>query len=373
MRPHVCLLPNDTLHYPKGGGHLWVYLNWALGLQASGYEVTWLEVVPDDAPEYVHEQLQALRTQLSHFGLERVALVTPAGTATRDHFSALTVDDVAGADLLLNLNHSAPQAVVQRFRRSALVDIDPGLLQVWMATGDVSPAVHDVYFSIGETVGQPGALFPDGGIDWHYTPPPVFLPAWPVTPPAAASAYTTVSHWWYGEMTWRGETFNNDKRASFLDYVTLPAHTNARLELALCLGEDPDNDRGLWRGHGWHLRESWDVTGTADAYRCYVQQSRGEFSCAKPSCMHLQNAWVSDRTICYLASGHPVVVQDTGPSRILPRDEGMFRFNSLDEAAAALERVEAEYERHARAGRALAERHFDAVAVTSSVVERALS
>src|SRR5213592_4503092 len=75
----------------------------------------------------------------------------------------------AGADLLLNLWHSAPAPVVQRFRRSAFVDTDPGLLQIWMTTGGVDLAPHDIYFTIGETVGQPGAPFPDGGRAWLYT------------------------------------------------------------------------------------------------------------------------------------------------------------------------------------------------------------
>ena len=48
-----------------------------------------------------------------------------------------------------------------------------------MSQGMVSVPQHDLYFTIGETVGQPGARFPDMGLKWHYTPPPVFLPEWP--------------------------------------------------------------------------------------------------------------------------------------------------------------------------------------------------
>jgi glycosyltransferase involved in cell wall biosynthesis len=114
------------------------------------------------------------------------------------------------------------------------------------------------------------------------------------------------------------------------------------------------------------------VTATPQDYAAYIRSSRGEFSCAKPSCFLLQNAWISDRTVCYLASGKPAVVEHTGPSRYLPDAEGLLRFRDLDEAAAMLEAAESDYERHSRAARALAEEHFDARKVVTRVLEKAL-
>ena len=104
-------------------------------------------------------------------------------------------------------------------------------------------------------------------------------------------------------------------------------------------------------------------------YQAYIQGSRGEFSCVKPSCMKFQNAWISDRTLCYLASGKPVVMQHTGPSSFLPNGEGMFRFSTLREAADALATINADYERHSRSAREIAETYFDA----RQIVERILS
>src|SRR5205085_5330034 len=129
----------------------------------------------------------------------------------------------------------------------------------------------------------------------------------------------------------------------------------------------------FWAGHGWRIRDAHDLTATPEEYRAYIQQSRGEFSCAKPSCMQLQNAWVSDRTLCYLASGKPAVVQQTGASRFLPDAEGLFRFRTLEEAARALSAAEADYERHGRLARALVEEYFDAQKVVGRVLERALA
>ncbi len=241
-----------------------------------------------------------------------------------------------------------------------------------MTTGAVDLASHDIYFTIGETVGQPGAPFPDGGRAWLYTPPPIFLPEWPALPPNGPGPYTTVAHWWGGTFEYNGTTFSNEKRASFLEYQDLPQRTPVPLELAVCLAEFHEEYRRMLEPKGWRLREAWDVTATPDAYRTYVQRSRGEFSCAKPAYVSLDTAWVSDRTLCYLASGKPAVVQHTGTSRILPDAEGLFRFRSIDEAAKALASAEADYERHGRAARALVEEHFDARQVVASVLERAL-
>ena len=80
-----------------------------------------------------------------------------------------------------------------------------------------------------------------------------------------------------------------------------------------------------------------------------------------------RSGWLSDRSICYLASGRPVVAQDTGFSELYPVGEGLLAFDDPDEAAAALEEVSSDYARHSAAARALAEEHFD-----SSVVIRRL-
>jgi hypothetical protein len=124
---------------------------------------------------------------------------------------------------------------------------------------------------------------------------------------------------------------------------------------------------------GWTVRDAWEACSTPDDYRVYIQGSRAEFSCAKPSCALLANAWISDRTLCYLASGKPAVVEHTGPSRFLPEADGLLRFRNMDEAMAAIEDVEADYERHSRQARELAEEHFDGEKVLQHVLEIALA
>jgi hypothetical protein len=383
----VCLAPANSVAYPKGGGHLWVYLQWALALQALGCRVIWLEGIDiDDSDQSTaarrrrrggkpRECVDILKSHLKAYGLaDAVALYSLNGAPVPEDVAVQCLDlgAAASADLLLNLWHSQPASVVRRFRRSAYVDTDPGVVQVWITTGEIQLAPHDVYFTIGETVGTPAARFPDGGLRWQYTPPPVYLPEWPEARAAPAAPYTTVTHWWGGTFAFHGITFSNEKRLAFLEYEQLPSRTSAKLELAVCLGEHLTEWQGRLEPSGWTIREAWGVSASPQDYRAYIQQSRGEFSCAKPYCAQFANAWISDRTICYLASGKPAIVQHTGASRFLPDDSGLFRFRSVDEAARALTTAEDDYERHCRLARALAEEYFDARRVVARVLERAL-
>jgi hypothetical protein len=400
MSVTVCLSTNTTLSYPQGGGHLWVFLNWALGLRALGCEVIWLETVsneervaalgrrrglgPDglaertsDLADEVQANVATLKGRLEPYGLaERLALHSWSGEALPGEVTkgCLDLEAATEADLLLNLRYNLPGEVVGRFRRSALLDIDPGLLQVWISQRLVSVPQHDLYFTIGETVGQPGAQFPDMGLKWHYTPPPVYLPEWPPVRADSMAPYTTVSHWWAEEwVEIQGELRDNNKRTAFLAYSDLPSRISTPLELALCLAPGDEEEGRLLEERGWKIRHAWTVGSEPEQYRAYVQQSRGEFSVVKPSCVWFNNAWISDRTLCYLASAKPAVVQHTGSSRFLPDSEGLFRFRNLEEATRALSAVESDYERHCRLARELAEEHFDAQKVVGSVLERALA
>jgi hypothetical protein len=279
------------------------------------------------------------------------------------------------ADLLLNFHYAIEPELLGRFRRTALVDIDPGLLQLWISRGQLTVQPHDHYLTTGETVGRADARFPDCGFPWSHVRPPVCLEQWSAVQSNGARAMTTVSSWDSSDwVVGDGEEYENTKRVAFLPFRELPRHAPSPLELALYLRTEADEeDRRILERHGWRVRDSRAVAGDPIAYRDYIRGSRGEFACAKPSCIRLQNAWVSDRTLCYLASGKPVVIQDTGPSSYLPHGEGMFRFSTLDEAAAALEALDRDYERHARAARALAEAHFDARRVARRILEIAAS
>jgi len=366
------------MYYPEGGGHLWVYLNWALGLRATGCRVIWLEGVAKDTPtEKTVRMVRELKRRLKPYGLaDEVALCPWQGGDDLSYEirqECILLEQATSANLLLNLCYSISPDIVRRFKRSVLIDIDPGLLQIWMATGDIQPAKHDVYFTIGETVGQPGGKIPDVGITWNYTPPCVSLEHWPVHAAGSDAPFTTVSHWYGKEwVTYDDESYCNDKREGFLPYMGLTALTSQRLELALRFGAWDDIERERLRSNGWKFRESSQTAATPWDYQAYIQCSRGEFSCCKPSCVRLQNAWISDRTICYLASGKPAIVQYTGPSRFLPDAAGIFRFSSPEQAACCLDTAAADYDHQCKLARALAEEYFDARKIATGLLEKAM-
>jgi hypothetical protein len=355
---------------------MWVYLNWCLGLKELGCELTWLDELVPNSSQPPAEQLSNLRNRLEPYGLANQIALWTKGESLPAEVSGkcLGIDTAADADLLINLHYRTPAAVVQSFRRSALIDIDPGLFQTWVSAGQLSLVPHTHYFTIGETVGRPGAKFSDLSLTWHYIPPPICLEWWPPVRTLPPAPFTTISHWVSKDWL-KGDDglYSNEKRTGFLPFLDLPRHTSQNLELALWLREEEDaQDRRMLEDRGWRVRDSVSVSSTPWEYQRYIRGSLGEFSCVKPSCVQLQNAWISDRTLCYLASGKPVVMQDTGPSRILPKAAGLFRFRHLQQAADYLEAVAADYDEQCRLARELIEKFFDSKQVLRSVLDQAV-
>jgi hypothetical protein len=409
----VVLSASGVANFSEGGGHFWVYMQYAHSLRQLGCDVFWVERFHHGRDQHAtDEQAATFFDRMARFGLAGKAILysVPASSAGAAPCAYLGMSEHEAAavfhraDLLLNFDYHMPAALLAQFRRTALVDIDPGLLQFWIDTDQISLPAHDVYLTTGEnvrTIVKPGA--PTRA--WTYVRRPVCLDLWPFTYDSASEAFTTVSSWWggYGAGEWvtdgKGLMFENNKRVSFLQMADLPGLVSRPLELALFLGEgdplDPPVLKSDWQAErdspsditdyqsdavdcrflearGWRIRHSRDVAGTPWAFQQYVQQSRGEFSCAKPSCMRFQNAWISDRTLCYLASGKPAIVQHSGPSAYLPDGEGLFRFTTIAEAADALRTVDAAYDAHCRAAREIAVAYFDGPRVLAEMLNAAL-
>ena len=381
MAKTVVLCAYNVANFPNGGGHLWVYMQHVFGMKRLGCDVYWLECFrrSGDA-ERDAAAIDSFFARLASMGMAgRVILRKVGGPDPAAPVEWLGLSEAeAGrvidrADLMLNFHYAIEPELLARFRRTAMVDIDPGLFQFWLSRGQLKVPRHDLYFTTGETVGTPGALFPDCGLEWVRIPPAVCVEQWSCANGDRGDAMTTVSAWdspdWVVDRP-AGIRFDNSKRVAFLPFRDLPRLTPQPLELALFLDTAVDHEEGrMMAEHGWRIRRSVEVAGSPQAYRDYIRRSRGEFACAKPSCMFFQNAWVSDRTLCYLASGRPVVVQDTGPSALLPNGEGMFRFSTPEEAAAALEAMNTDYARHCRAARELAESVFDSAKVAARILE----
>ncbi|HTL55111.1 MAG TPA: hypothetical protein VL361_05500 [Candidatus Limnocylindrales bacterium] len=371
----------NVANFPEGGGHFWVYMQYVQGLRQLGCEVFWLERFRSTGNDKDDALLLApFLARMERFGLKNNTILYSSNRpdATPEAFfnlnPALAEEVFERADLLLNFHYAIAPTFLERFRRTALVDIDPGLLQFWISRRQLLVPAHDLYLTTGETVGTERARFPDCGLDWLTIRPPVCLEQWPYTFNSAAPAFTTVSNWDTDDWIVDGkQVYENTKRVAFLPFAGLPRLTSQPLELALFLRTEKDFlEQGELEQIGWQVRHSRDVAANPEVYRDYVQQSRGEFSCAKRSCIEFQNAWISDRTLCYLASGKPAVVQHTGPSTFLPNGEGLFRFKTIEEAAAAFEEINSDYESHCLAARRIAQTWFDARNIARRILDLSL-
>ena len=368
----VCLGTSNSLRYPQGG-HLWVFLNWAAGFRAHGCRILWLDVTEaTDTAESLQHKIAILKSRLAPYGLaDSIVLVEPDGTPLQHRNDCLSFDEAVSADFLFDLRYDFPESFVKQFRRTALLDIDPGILQTTMKRKDLNVARHDIYFTIGETVGQPGSNVPSLGINWVHVPPCVSIENWPAFPAPSDGAFTTVSHWYMSDWVVNddGSFYRNDKRSAYLPFLELPTRVSAPLELAIHLAGDTA-ERKVLEAHGWHVKEAHDVAASPADFQRYIRFSRGEFSCARPSCVRTLNSWISDRTLCYLASGRPAIIQDTGPTRYFSGYEGVLRFRDLEGAIKCFEALDADYLGHSAAARILAERHFSASNVAAVVLDR---
>jgi len=238
---------------------------------------------------------------------------------------------------------------------------------------------HHVHFSYGTNIGRPGCTIPTAGIDWLPTVPPVVPDIWQVREPghaaeanggASDNAFTTVANWSaYGAVTYRGERYGQ-KDEEFLRLLDLPSQTKARLELALSGASSEEMAR--LQGAGWSVRNAGEVSADIPTYQAYIAGSRGEFSAAKHAYVKTRSGWFSDRSVCYLAAGRPVVLQDTGFSDWLPTGRGIVAFSSTRDAADCLERVAAEYPEHCRAAAQIVAKVFSYDVVLPQLLEYAL-
>jgi hypothetical protein len=377
----VVLAPFKVASSANAGGHFWVYAQYADALQRLGCEVWWLEELPADAPaEVAQSQVATLLDRLRPFGLEERAILyrlpgDGPGAGQDPAYLTMPAERAErlfrNCELLVNFHYEMVPGMLARFTRTALVDIDPGLLQLWWGGGQLQVHRHDVYFSIGEKL---GAVPGQPGVEWLHTRPAVSLDLWPYRYDPECSRVTSISSWrTRSYVLVDGSWLDSNKRAAYLDFVDVPRRVARPMEIATWLGEGEERDRALLEEHGWVVRDVGAVAGDPGAYQAYIQGSRAEFGCAKPAYVILGNAWVSDRTACYLASGKPAVVQYTGPSDYLPDGLGLLRFSTPEEATAGLAEMDAHYERHCRAAREIAEQCFSAQDVVTRLLHRALA
>jgi hypothetical protein len=357
---------------PGYGGHAWALLNYLLGFRALGHEVLFLDrLAPEMAPSaaarercvgWLAELMEAAGLEDSYslfLGEEEAGLSRPA-----------VLERVKDSTLLLNvMGFVNDEEVLAASPRNVFLDIDPGFGQMWKDLGlHDAFAGHDAFVTVGEKIGEPDCLIPTCGIEWVTSPHPIVLEEWPVA--SGGSRFTSVGSWRgpYDPVEYEGRRFG--LRAHELrKLIQLPSLVEAELELALEIDPADAADREALEENGWTLADPAAAAGDPAAYRRYIQGSRGELMVAKEMYVEARSGWFSERSIAYLASGKPVLAQDTGFTERYPSGEGLVAFDDLDGAREGIEGIRGDWERHSRAAREIAAEHFEAKKVLGRLLE----
>jgi hypothetical protein len=252
------------------------------------------------------------------------------------------------------------------------IDVDPGFTQLWQVVEGIGMRFggHTHFFSIGLRIGQNDCSVPTCGINWMTTLQPVVLAAWPTGHGVTCNGLTTVANWrGYGSIEYAG-VFYGQKAHSLREFIALPTMTDERFMLALAIHPDERRDVQAMAANRWILLDPGSVAGTPARYHAFVQGSKAEFGIAKSGYVRSRCGWFADRSACYLASGRPVIAQETGFSDFLPTGAGLLSFETADDVLVSIESVNRDYRRHAEAARGIAEEYFDSDTVLRRLLEQ---
>jgi hypothetical protein len=255
------------------------------------------------------------------------------------------------------------------------IESDPVMSQLRLANGDARTCEafrqHHAIFTYGENYGSPDCGVPLSGVEYRTTRQPIDLDYWRFCFTPAAGDFTTIGNYRQdkNDIAYNGDVYYWSKHHEWLKFMELPTRTSQRFELGMSL-DDPA-DREQLAGSGWRVFSPYEMSlDIFGAYPDFIRNSRAEFTVAKDQNVRLRSGWFSERDACYLASGKPVVAQDTGFSNRLPTGEGLFAVATIDQALAAIDAINTDYERHCRAARAIAEEYFEASAVARRLLEQ---
>lgn len=374
------LLGGMFARVPDQGGLAWVVLQYVLGLRRLGYDVLLVEPLrevdlrPARAELSESENADYFQDVVRRFGLEDQAALLVEGTRETFGLSYRQLREAAHeADIFINIAGGLTEPdLLERIPVRLYLDLDPGFTQLWHDVEGIDMRFdgHTHFATVGLTLGHAGSSVPTCGIEWIPTLPPVVLAEWPFARRLEREALTTVANWrGYGSIQVNG-TFYGQKAHSLRRLLELPRRTGARFELALAIDPGEPRDLAALAENGWELVDPGTVAATPDAYHRFVQGSRGEFGIAKSGYVEGRCGWFSDRSVCYLASGRPVIAQETGFSSTLPTGEGLFVFESMDDVGEAVDALASDYERHRLAARSIAEEVFASDVVLPRLLSR---
>ena len=378
--------------YLQGGGNFSVPLQWMLGLRRLKLDAIWLEHLPSEGnPADDQRKIDNFQRQLRAHGLGgRYCLLYHPKPESAHHLDAIKciglskrelLARLAGPNTLLNLSYSLHPPLLLKFERRIFCDLDPSEIIYWMTRMEMGQSTHHEFWTIGLNVNAPdcellkavaapvsGAssksqarrLPPQKTIRWKTFYPLVDMKLYRPQPRPRSPKFTTIGQWyWGGAVEVDGDFPDLSKKYAFEQYLDLPKLVpKAKFELAMHMSAD-DRDRERLRKRGWHVVDPHRVATTPKKYRCYLASALGEFTVIKGVDVSWKTGWLSDRAAAFLATGRPVITEDSGAGKYLPRESGFHFVGDLDGAAAAVEDVLANWPRRSREARACAVEVFD--------------
>jgi len=351
-----------------------------LGFRRLGWEVILIDRLE---PEMCHDgagracpvneslNLSYFLDLVARFGLEgHFALLYDRGRRTVGLSKLDLLERVRRSALLLNImGFLNEEEILEAAPLRVFLDIDPGFGQMWrmLELADLFSG-HDRHVTIAENMGRSDCAVPSCGLDWLVTRQPIALDYWPAMT-RSGNQFTSVASWRgpYAPVEYEGRTYGL-RAHEFRKFVGLPLLTELPLEVALEIDSADARDLALLEANGWRVVDPRRVARDPDAYQRYIAGSLAEFSVAKNMYVQSKSGWFSDRSICYLATGRPVVAQDTGFAELYPTGEGLLAFTTVEEARDALANVHGSWNRHSRAARTLAEDYFDSTLVLADLL-----
>ena len=357
--------------YPEGGGNYSVPLQWMLGLRRLGLDAIWLEILPATPNRREDEsRVRIFQKRLREHGLKDgycLLYQSPADDLhdlARMRCAGLSrqqlLDRLAGPNTLLNLSYSVHPPLLLQFERRIFCDLDPSEIFYWMTKMEMGQSHHHEFWTIGLNASAADCGLPPSPLKWRTFYPLVDTGLIRPQPKPAMPKFTTIGQWyWGGGVEVEGEFPDLSKKFAFEQYLDLPRRVpSARFELAMNLNRD-DPEIGRLRARGWRVVSPHRVARTPAAYRRFIAGATAEFTAIKGVDVAWRTGWLSDRAAAFVAMGRPVVTEDTGAAKYLPRENG-FRFvHNLDSAEAAVNEVVANWPQLSREARDCAVDVFD--------------
>lgn len=379
MSKLTILLAGMVASDPYQGGATWAVLQYLLGLKRLGHDVYFVEPVSPKALRPASADLESsinaryFRQVAEDFDIASTsALLASPGETVGLAYDRL-VEVASRADVLVNISGMlTDHELLDRVPARVYLDLDPAFNQLWHAVEglDMRFAGHTHHVTVGLAISSPECDVPTCGVDWITTAQPIVLDRWPAGPDIVYDGLTTIGNWrGYGSIE-RNGLFYGQKAHSLRAFFPLPTLTDERFMPALNIHPGESQDLEALAANGWCLLDPSSVASTPQTYQQFIQRSKAEFGIAKSGYVVSRCGWFSDRSVCYLASGRPVIAQETGFSRYIPTGCGLFSFQTSEDALAAIEALNSEYMRHSRAARELAEECFDSDKVLTRFLDR---